>query len=253
MKSSYKKWFVSVMVAGLMLIVLSTGFVLAFGSEAPGSLSNALVVKQAAQELVVHDQPVVVKQKPKVGKIFRPKPETKLVTPTPVPTFQPVQPRVTPTPISSFSQFPSCFWKVGWYYGWHPAAFEYGTDFDCGYRTPVPALWGGTVIGAYRTCWDASCYSTSGGVVIVRAYVPGYSTHATYYLHLDAVNVYAGEQVHKGQILGWTGGCIGYGNWITSPWYTAGCHIEIGMDAPFLHPISYNTNPLPAINQALNS
>ena len=222
--------------AGLLVIILSMGFLYSFRSEVAGSLGAALLGRNSVKwESIQHDGvtpgPTI---KPK------PKPKPRQIFPAVVQVSQ---------PSSYLSGFPVCFREVGQYYGQNG---ERGTDFDCGYRTQVPALWGGTVVGAYRTCWDSACISSSGGVVIVRAVVAGIGEHDTYYLHLDAVAVSLGEVVQKGQLLGWTGGCIGYGHWITSPWFTSGCHIEIGYDAPFLPHYSFNSNPLPWIDQALS-
>jgi Peptidase family M23 len=164
-----------------------------------------------------------------------------------------VKPRITPTatPVQQQPNYtmPNCYWHPGWFYN---PPVEYGTDFDCGFHTQAIALWSGTVVVAERTCWDNSCTSTSGGLVIVVALVPDYGYQDTYYLHLDVVFVHPGEKILKGQSLGLTGGQVGYGNWPTSPWFTSGPHIEIGWDwyyAP-IHLHCCNNNPLPAIEQA---
>jgi Peptidase family M23 len=162
-------------------------------------------------------------------------------------------PKITPTPTPVQQQphytMPDCYWHPGWFYN---PPVEYGTDFDCGYHTQAIALWSGKVVLAQRTCWDNSCTSTSGGLVIVVAMVPHYGYQDTYYLHLDVVFVHNGQWVSKGQSLGLTGGQIGYGNWPTSPQFTSGPHIEIGWDWKYapIHLNCCNSNPLPAIERA---
>ena len=177
------------------------------------------------------------------------------ITPTPqhknVVKIVPTQ-TVAPAPFKPNIGYPDCYRHMGWSHGWHGAEFEYGADYDCGYHTPAVALWSGRVYRAYRTCWNPNCSSSSGGVVIVVAVVPGYGTQSTYYLHLDTVSVKEGEYIDKGTVVGLTGGQVGYGFWPTSPQYTSGPHIEIGSCAIFLPcPVGYNFNPEWAIANAL--
>lgn len=151
--------------------------------------------------------------------------------------------------------WPACLWNIGWVHGWHGSSdFEYGVDFDCSYHTRAPALWAGRVIMAQRTCWNISCTSTSGGVVVIVAWVPGMGYQSTYYLHLDSISVQVGEYVDKDSVLGLTGGQLGYGNWPTSPWYSSGPHEEIGWCAPFLPcPVGANSDPTQAIREAIST
>lgn len=145
--------------------------------------------------------------------------------------------------------FPTYFAHPGQSYGQNG---EQGQDYDAPYRSVALSLWSGTVFLAEQTCWDSACTSTSGGVVVVVASVAGYGMQSMYYLHLDSLDVIAGQRVKKGQLLGLTGGQIGYGHWPTSPAFTSGPHIEIGSCASFLPcPAGYNFNPAAAIAAAL--
>lgn len=150
---------------------------------------------------------------------------------------------------------PACYSRVTQFYGQNSEA---GTDFGCSYHTRIGALWNGKVIYAGRTCWNTSCTSTSGGVVIINAFVPTLGEESTYYLHLDTISpeVFVGRTVNKGQYIGLSGGQTSGGNWPASPWWSEGPHIEIGFDAWFLcegmvYCSGKNVNPLPYIREAM--
>lgn len=153
--------------------------------------------------------------------------------------------------------FPDCYWQLGWSHGYHGTTFEAGADYDCDYRTPAKALWAGTVYYAQDTCWNIDCTSTTGGLVIIIAFVPDLGMEATYYLHLDEIVVWKGEYIHRGQLIGYTGGQVGYGHWPTSSWFTGGPHIEIGFCYPYilwgvnLCPIGHNIDPSWYIRKAI--
>ena len=255
--------------AGTMLVMLSVGFLFpSLGQVQAFMVAHATVGEQGsgayAQSLIMGTGHGA--KAPRLTKVMAPKkahtkaPKHKpTVTPVPKPAPKPKhkpkkKPQPTPTPVPTTqvtTTFPACYSAPGWFYGQHPADFEYGTDFDCGQDTPAPALWPGVVIGAYKTCWNTDCSLTSGGVVIIKATVPGIGVHATYYLHLDSLTVQQGQYVNKGQVVGYTGGQLEGGNWPTSPQYSSGPHIEIGFDAPFLTVIGTNLDPLPYIQQAM--
>lgn len=177
--------------------------------------------------------------------------------PTPIPTKAGVI-TATPTkpPVDNKSWYPpACYYVVTQYYGQNGEA---GTDFGCGYHTRIGALWNGTVIYAGRTCWNVSCTNTSGGVVIIDAYIPHLGLESSYYLHLDelAAGLHKGQSIAKGEYIGLSGGQTTGGNWPVSPEWTAGPHLEIGFDAWFLcQSMVYckgkNVNPLPYIQEAI--
>lgn len=162
--------------------------------------------------------------------------------------------KVVPVPASSFV-FPNYFHHPGQSYGQvFAGAKEQGQDYDAPFRSPALSLWPGKVFLAERTCWNTSCTSTSGGVVIVISIVPGYGRQSMYYLHLDSIDVFAGDVIKKGQILGLTGGQTSGGNWPTSPQFSSGPHIEIGSCASFLPcPVGYNFDPRASIQQAIQT
>lgn len=169
-------------------------------------------------------------------------------TPQPVPT-------ATPTPYSSSGNIPGCYYVVTQYYGQNG---EQGTDFGCHYHTRLVALWGGTVQYADRTCWNSSCTNSSGGVIIIRAYVPNLGFESTYYLHIDelAPGIHVGSVIEKGKFIALSGGQTYGGNWPANPQWSEGPHLEMGFSAWFLceglvHCSGVNVNPLPYIQEAL--
>ena len=238
-----KKTFIAVGASFLLLIVLSTTMLLQYTRIAP----------EIARLQLVSSPTAGFKEPPSTihSRWFTP-------TPTVVPKKKVVIQTQTPQPtktVVTSAAFPPCNSEPGWYYGWHGSTFEYGTDFDCPFRTPQPAIWGGTIMEFERTCWNSNCSSTSGGLVVILAVIPGLGTEATYYLHLDELNyrLHIGDYVAKGTLIGWTGGQVGYGNWPTSPWFTSGPHEEIGFDWPYakIHTPGINCNPLSYIERAI--
>ena len=234
------------------VLLLCSASVVAYKSNQILTEPMKLITHKTYNQMVIHEMPDVT---PVVISVS--KQERKIVV-TPKPTSTSSVPISTPVrPNVSTASFPSCYWHPGWFYGSHyNGSFEYGTDFDCTYRTPAIALWSGQVVYAQRLCWS-SCYSsTVGGVVVVAAMVPGYGIEDTYYLHLDEIakGITNGTYIHAGTLLGWTGGQTGYGYWPTSPQFTSGPHIEIGWCYPFLLcRVGRNANPLWAIEQARGS
>lgn len=178
----------------------------------------------------------------------------KIVTPIPTP-----KPTAVPTQIINYN-FPECLHELGQSYGqsWN-GDVEQGDDFNCPYHTLTKALWSGIVVAAERTCWNASCSSTSGGVVVINARVKNLGMESTYYLHLDEIfpNIQVGSRVTKGQSIGLTGGQIYGGNWPVSPGFSSGPHIEIGFNAYFICDyivscIGIHTNPYYYIESAIS-
>lgn len=155
----------------------------------------------------------------------------------------------------SGTRYPACLRSIGQRYEerWG-SVVEQGTDFNCAFRTPMYALWGGIIRWQGRTCWNVSCTSTSGGAIVIDATIPGISDQSMYYLHLDEIqaSVFAGKTVSKGTLLGWSGGQTVGGHWPVSTWFSSGPHIEIGFCASFLFcDAGYNRNPLPYIESAI--
>lgn len=234
-----KKTFLAVGASFVLLIMMSTAMLLHYAHVTPEIVRLQLVSSPTAG---YKEPPSTI--------------HSRWFTPTPaVVPKKVVLPRQQPKLIVNTAAFPLCNSQPGWYYGWHGSTFEYGTDFDCPYHTPQPALWSGTLVEYERTCWNSDCSSTSGGLVVILATVPGLGLEATYYLHLDVLNsrLHLGDYVAKGTLIGWTGGQVGYGHWPTSPWFTSGPHEEIGFDWPYarVHTPGINCNPLAYIEETL--
>lgn len=125
---------------------------------------------------------------------------------------------------------------------------ETGVDIGLPYNTPIYSLTSGRVVGAG--------YYGGGGVESILA-APGESV---YYQHLSTNLLTPGQTVQAGQLIGYSGGQLGYGNHPSSPQFSSGPHIEVGLNAPYggmWAPAGANVNPLPwlqaleAGNQAL--
>lgn len=118
---------------------------------------------------------------------------------------------------------------------------ETGVDIAVPYGSPVYALTPGTVVGAG--------YYGGGGVETIASQVhaPNYTGAANvYYQHLSTNLLTPGEQVHTGQLIGYSGGQLGYGNHPSSAQYSSGPHIEIGLNAPYGG--MWGTSPGPNVN-----
>jgi murein DD-endopeptidase MepM/ murein hydrolase activator NlpD len=140
-----------------------------------------------------------------------------------------------------------CSWLGHIVESWHQSFhgfLEYGTDFYMPYHTPVYAVEGGPVLGAG--------YYGGGGVVSIQA-AP---TTSEYYQHLSDITVSKGQLVDVGELIGYSGGQIGYGDHPSSPNYSGGPHLEWGINAPYggmWHPLGANINPVPYLIALLNS
>lgn len=127
---------------------------------------------------------------------------------------------------------------------------ERGVDIATPYHTPVTALYPGSVRFAGRTQW--ACGS-SGGEVTVVCNVPGQGVMTSYYLHLDTVMVAPGDTVRQGQVVGLSGGQLGYGNWpvVNCPQqgdiYSTGPHTEFGFNAPWVSGPGHQIDPTSVI------
>ena len=176
-------------------------------------------------------------------------------TPKPVPTK--ITTIIIPTSVSrNTSTYPACFYNVTQYYGQNG---EQGDDFGCGFHTLIPALWSGIIVAGEKTCWNVSCTSTSGGVIVINSMVPNLGFETTYYLHIDRLypGIHIGEHIQKGQYIAYSGGQIYGGYWNANAQFSEGPHIEIGFSAWFLCQPDYhinckgrNINPLYYIEKA---
>jgi murein DD-endopeptidase MepM/ murein hydrolase activator NlpD len=72
-----------------------------------------------------------------------------------------------------------------------------GTDYGVPTGTPVKAISDGTITGIVAT------FTGSGGRMIFQSFPSG---HNADYLHLSRIDVVAGQQVKKGQVIGLSGG-----------------------------------------------
>lgn len=105
---------------------------------------------------------------------------------------------------------------------------EHGVDVGLPYGTPVYAPTGGTVLSAG---YDPQI----GGVVSWQAPITygGINGPASLYLqHLSTVLVSAGQRISAGQLVGYSGGQLGYGNHPNTPNVSTGPHIEFGINSP---------------------
>ncbi len=148
--------------------------------------------------------------------------------------------------VGSFVQREICSWfeagvTESWHQSWNGFR-EYGTDFGLGYRTPVYAIEGGRVLGAG--------FYGGGGIVSVEAH-PGISE---YYQHLSDISVGDGQVVSPGQLIGYSGGQIGYGRH-PATCCSGGSHLEWGINAPYggyWNPLGANIDPVPYLTSLLN-
>lgn len=121
---------------------------------------------------------------------------------------------------------------------------ETGIDIGLPYHTPVYAVTSGPVVGAG--------YYGGGGVISVDTPInyKGINGPASiYYQHLSDELVKVGDMVHAGELIGYSGGQIGYGDHPSSTKFSSGPHIEIGINAPYgangiWHNMGPNVNPL---------
>jgi len=72
-----------------------------------------------------------------------------------------------------------------------------GTDYGVPTGTPVKAISDGTITGIVNT------FTGAGGRMIFQSFPSG---HNADYLHLSRIDVVAGQQVKKGQVIGLSGG-----------------------------------------------
>lgn len=124
---------------------------------------------------------------------------------------------------------------------------ETGVDIGLPYHTPVYALTSGPVL--------ATGYYGGGGVVSIDSLLNGGGINgpaSVYYQHLSDITVSPGQYVQAGQLIGYSGGQIGYGDHPSTTQYSDGPHIEVGINAPYgtatsglWRPQGPNVNPVP--------
>ncbi len=120
------------------------------------------------------------------------------------------------------------FGYISCYYGW---------DYDFG------RFHKGVDVGDWGI-WGSNIYASKGGTVIIAEdwYIPGYSYgkyvtvdhgggYTTTYAHMDTVNVYVGQVVEKGDVLG----TVGNTGFSTGPHL----HFEIRIDGEPVDPFGY--------------
>ena len=144
-------------------------------------------------------------------------PGGKMPSPTPLPqvsppSSQPVYYAISGSGLFGWPVKGSLNQTASW---WHPAI-----DIGASYGAPVASAAGGTVVTAG---WSSYGY---GNYVVVR-HNNGYTTH---YAHLGSVNVGAGQNVGKGQLVG-SVGCTGF---CTGPHV----HFEVHRNGQALNPLS---------------
>lgn len=119
---------------------------------------------------------------------------------------------------------------------------------------PVYSVTGGTVVGVG--------YYGGGGVVAVKSNIDygGINGPASiYYQHLDEDLARLGETISPGQLIGLSGGQLSGGQHPSSPAYSTGPHIEIGINAPYgsanksiWSPLGKNVNPQQFFTDLMN-
>lgn len=118
---------------------------------------------------------------------------------------------------------------------------ETGVDLGLELDTPITSLTAGRVSGAG--------YYGGGGVVSVHSVVMG-RVRSVYYQHLDLISpgIGVGSLVVPGQLIGWSGGQLSGGHHPSTPRFSSGPHLEVGLDAPYggmWAPVGPNVDPLP--------
>lgn len=127
---------------------------------------------------------------------------------------------------------------------------ETGVDIGLPYHTPVYSITDGVVLGVG--------YYGGGGVASVRSTLnyAGLGDASVYYQHLSEYVVQQGQRVYPGTLVGYSGGQLGYGLHPSSPQFSTGEHIEVGINAPYggmWHPLGPNINPIPWMNYLLQN
>lgn len=118
---------------------------------------------------------------------------------------------------------------------------ETGIDVYLPYHTPVYALASGPVL--------ATGYYSGGGVVSTEIA----NDKSLYYQHLSDIAVSPSQQVQAGDLIGYSGGQIGYGDHPATG-NSSGPHIEVGINAPYganslWHPLGNSMDVTPFLNQ----
>lgn len=118
---------------------------------------------------------------------------------------------------------------------------ETGVDLGLPLDTPITSLTTGRVRGMG--------YYGGGGVVAVGSYVMG-RMRSVYYQHLDLIapGLTVGSVVSPGKVIGWSGGQLSGGHHPSTPQFSSGPHLEVGLDAPYggmWAPLGANVDPLP--------
>lgn len=127
--------------------------------------------------------------------------------------------------------------------GGYSGSGENGFDVGIPYHTPVYAIQSGPVLG--------TGYYGGGGVVSIQMN----PTQSFYYQHLSDITVSPGQHVNAGQLIGYSGGQIGYGDH-PATCCSGGPHIEVGINAPFggfWKPLGANIDPMPYVRSLANS
>ena len=120
---------------------------------------------------------------------------------------------------------------------------ETGIDIGLPYHTPVYAVTPGTVLGV-------NPQYGGGGVASIDSVINGSGINgpaSVYYQHLSDIIVQPGQSIQAGQLIGYSGGQLGYGQNPSSSKFSSGPHIEVGLNAPYggaWHPLGPNVNPL---------
>ena len=89
-----------------------------------------------------------------------------------------------------------------------------------------------------------------GGVASIDSIINGSGINgpaSVYYQHLSDIIVQPGQSIQAGQLIGYSGGQLGYGQNPSSSKFSSGPHIEVGLNAPYggaWHPLGPNVNPL---------
>lgn len=124
---------------------------------------------------------------------------------------------------------------------WSPPD-EYGVDIAIPTGTTITSLTSGTI--------ENYGYYGGGGVVSIKTSIGG-KPQTVYYQHLDLIadGLVPGASVKPGDYLGLSGGQLSGGHHPSSPQYSSGAHVEVGLNAPYgsIWGAAYgpNVDPLP--------
>lgn len=131
----------------------------------------------------------------------------------------------------------SNWWDLGITQGYGQNG-ERGVDIGTPYQTRITAPIAGVVTSAGYHAW--------GGEVDIATVLPDGRKAIEYVLHLSTIagGIAKGTVIQAGQLLGLSGGQVGWGNHPTSPRFSTGPHTEVGFYALGNSAQTFNPRPI---------